>query len=232
MRGTGSAAFEENSHDWRKRGEIASGGQMNEISKSIDAVIRDGLAKALKSDGYKKAARTFHRIEEKCIKVVNVQASQGNIGSEGKFTINLGVYLPLIESWLERIKPSTGLPKEYECTTRSRIGSLMPDQQDFWWPVNPQTNLAGLALEVRKAWETYGKPWLNQPWNDQRTAADLLERHGNCIEATAAFLLLGETTRAKKVVQEAAAWYQANDNANRANWIRESARDLGLNVDG
>jgi hypothetical protein len=205
---------------------------MSDISKCIDAIIRGGLAIELKSDGYKKTARTFHCREQNSVKVVNVQASQCNIGGEDKFTMNLGVYLPLVEEKLKRRNLTGGPPKEYECTTRLRIGELLPGEQDHWWVVSEQTDLASLAADVRQAWLTLGKAWFDQPWGDPLAVGELLEKRHNYLEAAAAYVLIGEVAKAEKVLQHAVRWHRANGNANAADWVLNSAHELGVKLDG
>jgi hypothetical protein len=89
-----------------------------------------GLAPLVKKEGFSKSGRNFHRQSGNNWLVVNVQASQGNIGTHGKFTINLGVYLPEVSLLVS--DPLRGKPKEYDCTVRKRIGCLMPGARDHW----------------------------------------------------------------------------------------------------
>src|SRR5262245_58254178 len=105
---------------------------MSEIADLIDTVVRLGLAPHLRSSGFKKHSRTFTFETGACTQIVNVQASQANIGSEGRFTLNLGVYFPAVAK--RRVMVARGAyPKEYEGTLRARIGSLMPGNRDHWW---------------------------------------------------------------------------------------------------
>src|SRR5262245_66669560 len=51
------------------------------------------FAPALKSAGYRKqGARFRHDASPSVVRLVNIQSSQWNVGSEGEFTVNLGVY--------------------------------------------------------------------------------------------------------------------------------------------
>ncbi len=131
-----------------------------EIGKRIDETIRLGLAPLLKQQGFSKSGRTFHRLTGVVWQVVNVQASQGNSDASGKFTINVGVYVPEV-AVLAGQAPIAGKPKEYECTVRERIGTLMPGGADHWWVLLPSTDLAVVATSVTQAVTAYGLPWLD-----------------------------------------------------------------------
>lgn len=124
----------------------------------IDQVIKANLAPTLKSEGFKKTARTFHRASGPAIHVVNVQASQWGSSDEGRFTLNLGVYVPELARMLGDAVHEK--PKEYQCQARARIGSLMPAGSDDWWDVSPSTDLAALTREVEARYVEFGRPWL------------------------------------------------------------------------
>ena len=130
-----------------------------EIGKRIDETIRLGLAPLLKQQGFSKSGRNFHRLTGAVWQVVNVQASQGNSDASGKFTINVGVYVPQV-AVLAGQAPIAGKPKEYDCTDRERLGELMPGGADHWWALLPSTDLAALAAQVSEAVSVYGLPWL------------------------------------------------------------------------
>src|SRR5215217_1628112 len=109
---------------------------MSEIAKLIDDTIRGGLAPVLKQDGYRKSGRTFHAVRPESVLVVNVQASTGNVGSVGRFTINLGLYLPAVETVLNGTGAMAALPKEYECTVRTRLKHNGIGGTDQWWEIS------------------------------------------------------------------------------------------------
>ena len=134
---------------------------MSEISKKIDDIIKAGITPLLKGQGFKKKARNFYRSFDDRIDVINVQASQYNEGAKGRFTINLGVYFPAIAEITEAI-PVKGMPKEYNCTVRERIGGVLDDRQDIWWSVDETTNLEKVAIELATKVEGFCLPWLEE----------------------------------------------------------------------
>lgn len=134
---------------------------MSEISEKIDEIIKTGIAPLLKGHGFKKKARNFYRSFDDRIDVINVQASQSNLGAKGKSTINLGVYYPAVAEIIEAI-PVKGMPKEYNCTVRERIGGVLDDRQDIWWSVDETTNLKEVAIELATKVEVFCLPWLEE----------------------------------------------------------------------
>ena len=137
---------------------------MSEIAKLIEEVVRLRLAGELKGLGFKKHSRTFLRQRSGATEIVNVQASQGNVGGTGKFTINVGIYLPGAAARLGTVAHGT-YPKEHESTLRQRIGSLMPMHDDHWWHVDTSTDLTQLAAEVAITVTTLAIPWLDSALN-------------------------------------------------------------------
>ena len=134
---------------------------MSEISKKIDEIIKIGIAPLLKGHGFKKKARNFYRSFDDRVDIINVQASRYNEGTKGEFTINLGVYFPAIAEITEAI-PVKGIPKEYNCTVRKRIGGVLDDRQDIWWSVDTATNLEEVAFELATKVENFCLPWLEE----------------------------------------------------------------------
>jgi hypothetical protein len=168
------------------------------VAKRIDEVIKVGLAKQLKSEGYRKKGRTFREASLPGMRVVNVQASQWNSGETGQVTINIGVYFGELAQMLDE-KPLPE-PHEYECMVRQRIGSLMDDGRDFWWHIDEATAVAGLAAEVVDAYSNYGQPWLARAATLQGLLAT--ERAALRYQAAAA-MLLGDRDRARGLLSRA-----------------------------
>jgi hypothetical protein len=74
----------------------------------------------------------------------------------GKFTINLGVYMPALARQLLLPMPK-GWINQYDCHLRQRIGMLFADPADTWWSLAD----ADLAAEVaREAVSHFALPWL------------------------------------------------------------------------
>lgn len=132
---------------------------MSEISKRIDEIVKVRLAPLLKAHGFKKKARNFYRECEDRVELINVQASQFNAGAEGQFTVNVGVYFPAI-SEITDAPPVKGIPKEYDCTARERIGFLSSENKDTWWSVDNNVDLNKIGNDLASSVETLCLPWL------------------------------------------------------------------------
>ena len=175
---------------------------MSEIAKLIDDVIRLDLAKRLKADGYRKSGRTFYLADDSRTAVVNVQGSKSNLGDEGTFTVNLGVYFPDVAQITNAI-PFTGrFPREYNCTIRKRVGKLMSDGNDFWWSVNSDRGVDPLAKDVGDAWSEHGKLWIDRISDLEAAHAELLNQQMFFIAAGVS-LLRGRRDEAVELVRQA-----------------------------
>jgi hypothetical protein len=198
---------------------------VSDISKLIDEVLKLGLSPLMKAQGFRKAGRDFHRRVGENWHILNVQASQGNVGVAGKFTINLGVYLPAISNLVSAHAPAA-TPKEYECTVRARIGSVMPAKGDFWWQIDPSTDLGTVAKEVAKAVSGHAFAWFNAH-NDAKQVAEAL-RFQPSIESAAAALVAGDR---KGAIERIASMIGTRPSATKraVAWAKEQGLEEGLN---
>ena len=117
------------------------------LSKIVDGITKAELASLLKQHGFKKKTRNFYRENADRTDVINIQASQWNEGREGQFTVSVGICFPAISEIIDAplIK---GLPKEYDCTIRERIGLITEENRDIWWKINTETNQSVLANDL------------------------------------------------------------------------------------
>lgn len=172
---------------------------METPEKLIDRVVSADLAPFLRSIGYKKSGRTFRAKADPFVRVINVQASQWNRGTEARFTVNLGIYSQVIE---ESFRPSSNLvePKEYHCVLRKRIGELMPGNQDTWWNSEPLEKFESLAPSLRHAVEAYAMPWFERI-NSFETLRIELEGQAT-LELACVLLLLGKRSEAQLCIKQ------------------------------
>jgi hypothetical protein len=199
---------------------------VSEISKLVDFVAREALAAPLKTVGYRKEGRTWRRRTDESILVVNVQASQWNEQSKGKFTLNVGVYFPALAEQLA-IYPVTDKPTENECHFRNRPVMLSTGGLDTWWSVGPtdsDAKLASTALEVRAIFQKYGEPWLERH-RRLCDAKDELVRGNHSWWASAACLALGNREEAKILLEAAIQEGQRQDIRDR---LRSWGQERGL----
>jgi len=144
----------------------------SEFSKKLD-LIQVEAQKYLSQFGYRKKGRTFNRnLETGLIHVLNFQMGRYPVGNHkeippfrlnlyGKFTINLGVYIPeiyrLLWFWNE---DEPKFVDHGDCEIEKRIGELVPPNKDLWWDLNK--NIKRLSKKVLTVIENYGLPYLNQ----------------------------------------------------------------------
>lgn len=176
---------------------------MSEASSLVDSIVRDRLAKRLKTEGFKKHSRTWVRSNAALSHVVNVQASQWNFEDQAKFTINLGVYVPAVAE-RRGIVAKGSYPKEYDSTVRARIGSLMPDRLDHWWAVSRASDLASVAADVEETFMRFGAPWLASLATVEEVFKLLLGR-GDDLMAASAALALDRRADAEQIIAKAIA---------------------------
>src|SRR5215467_9195647 len=67
------------------------------IGDAVNYVIKNGIGKALKNEGFKKWGKNFQLNAASSIQGVNIQSDKWNQGSTGGFFINMGIYYPQIE---------------------------------------------------------------------------------------------------------------------------------------
>jgi hypothetical protein len=78
----------------------------------------------------------------------------------GLFTINLGVFVPE----MDRLgPPASSWINDYNCQLRKRIGELMPEQNDVWWPLDFEPSKEQAIDALRDV----GLLWLGQFTNRQ-----------------------------------------------------------------
>jgi hypothetical protein len=187
----------------------------SETGKTIKAIIKEGLGEQLRLDGYHRQGNTWYQRGDGWIRVVNVQASQSNMGTKGKFTVNLGVYFDKVADVLGH--PNDKFPKEFECHLRIRIGLLLPEHRDKWWEFDENTDLAIIASELRQAWSKYGKVWLEKYCSLEAARAYEVE-HKNDWQAIQMSVALGDIKAAKELLDAALVERSNKDNRYIVDW--------------
>ena len=147
---------------------------VTEATSKIDNVIRDWISPLLKAEGFRKKGQRFWKIFDDHVWVIEIQRGRYNEGSNGEFTINLGVYFP---EWVRALSeiprfnhwlPVKELPAESDCFIRERLDCLVhmnPDGSylgDKWWVVSDQTTVKDLGENIASAISTKGIEWLKE----------------------------------------------------------------------
>ncbi len=76
----------------------------------------------------------------------------------GGFTVNLGVFVPEVDSRRAASSPKS-LIREYSCCIRARLGQLGPERRDIWWRVSADKELAS---DLRNRLERDAFPFLEK----------------------------------------------------------------------
>ena len=132
----------------------------------------------LKELGFRRRGSTFNRTvaPDGLVHVINVQrggyirlqaADMFGLAPQpyGGFTVNLGVWLPGVR--LPAFDPPDDVTgktiSEGQCHLLERLGRLLPEPADIWWPLDEK----GSEL-ARAALAGYGLPWLGRfsAWGD------------------------------------------------------------------
>ena len=181
---------------------------MNPVAHAIDLAVKAGLLGALRDAGFRGTARDFHRSRGPVTDAVNIQASRSNAGEKGRFTVNLGIYLPGVEAIL-RGAPLTNPPCEVDCTVRVRLASVAPGGGDGWWAVGTGVDPSVVGREVGETMTRFGVPWLDAVTGP----ADVARRGLPCTDLTRAAILLVSGLREEtidlmrgNVLRSSAAW--------------------------
>src|SRR4051812_41065423 len=108
---------------------------MSVPAKVIDDVVARSLRPRLKALGFRRKGRYFCLSRPGAFACASVQASQWNAGSDGRFTVNLGVYFPALAQLFGETEPVT-FPLPHQCVLplQKRLPQLAFGG-DSWWEV-------------------------------------------------------------------------------------------------
>lgn len=132
----------------------------NAFALRLDALVGARLGPRLNAAGFGKSRRTFRRSRGPLIDIFQVQASQWGSVDEGRFTINLAIYVPGILTALGETPHAE--PPEYVGHVRRRIGDLESPKQDRWWELRATTDLVALAAVLETTWLEKVDPWFGR----------------------------------------------------------------------
>lgn len=171
---------------------------MSEIKEIIDEIVQAALAVPLKEQGFKRSGRNWRRPKADSIQVINVQASRHNLGTNGEFTVNLGVYFPRVP--VELAATITDKPTEPDCHVRQRIGGIL-GRGDFWWKIRSRANLAEIIREVQQFVLADGLEWLDG-FKTYADAADSPDLAGSIWDRMMIMHLAGQDDRVLRSMEE------------------------------
>jgi Domain of unknown function (DUF4304) len=141
----------------------------SDLAKSFDE-LQAKLRPALRENGFRARGRAFNRTTADGLTEV-VQIQMGSFDPPGttyvpglrenlygKFTINLGVFVPEVAQHYGR-GPSMSFVQEYHCCVRTRLPRLEPEGRDAWWPILVDE---ALTEELLRRFERDAIPFFNK----------------------------------------------------------------------
>jgi hypothetical protein len=144
-------------------------------AEAMAGAVRDS-APLMKADGFRKQRHSFNRAVDDGIVhhlsfqmgafdppgTVEIPGLRPNL--YGKFTINLGVYVPHMR---RQQAAKQGWVNDYNCNLRYRLGELMPEKADLWWNLDH----SDAGPDAARAIADYALPWLGT----LRSNADIVQ---------------------------------------------------------
>ena len=120
---------------------------------ALKAPVLAQLQSALAPRGYRAAGTLFQRQLAEVVHLIELQSTQEQDAAHIAVTINLGVFAPkLVDRDIrDYIRPS--IPQAH---WRERIGILMPERRDKWWPIENVEQAAAAGAEIAVSVENYG----------------------------------------------------------------------------
>ena len=108
--------------------------------------LQKALTPGLREVGFRRKGRTYNRTtSDGLVQVINIQMGAydppGTVHAVpglrenfyGKFTVNLGVYVPEVARYVDWRAETKKYIQEYDCCIRNRLGMVSPEGRDLWW---------------------------------------------------------------------------------------------------
>lgn len=194
---------------------------MSNISKKIDDLLKLGLSPLLKTHKFKKKGRNWRKAEGPIFQIINVQASVYNIGLQGQFCINLGIYHQDIYNMLwGRVSQE---PKESEALLHSRLNLLAYENMQ-WWEIDENTSLQTMSDDICRCMSEIGLPWLEQRF-DIASISHHLSLLPLSREAVATAILTDDSEAAEQRLKEVISKWPEKEEE-----YTEWAKQYGINI--
>lgn len=135
------------------------------MAKANFSAFLDGLEQALSVHGYRRRGTSFEKDEEDARLFVHVQKGRASDSESVEFTVNLGVYLPLLGKQLGDLKQRVA-PSDYHWS--ARLGHLLKPPKDCWWTVSSTSDVDELLATIVELVEHLALPKLQTLASTQR----------------------------------------------------------------
>ena len=179
-------------------------------SKMLNSFIKDAIAPALLSAGFKATGRVYRRRLADALQVVDLQNWKYNDSKRARFTIELGVCFPRLlgaVSALDAYAFYTDMldrPGITGCNVRRRLGELMDPPTDIWWTVSATTGFVPAPDQVTTPLLAVGLPWMDSMSTLDAVVLDRARNHAldNQVMNLAALFAVGQTSAARDAASE------------------------------
>ncbi|MCG3134332.1 MAG: hypothetical protein HMLKMBBP_01637 [Planctomycetes bacterium] len=119
----------------------------------LKARVLDSMAAVLRPAGFRKRGSVFERSVANVVHLVSLQSSASSTVRACRVTVNLAV-------WVPRLHPTRN-PDVWDSPWQQRLGSVMSEPGDRWWPLESDASADSAADEIRSALTRFGLPALD-----------------------------------------------------------------------
>ena len=124
-------------------------------------MLKEEVAPALRGLGMKGSGKHYALPDVSEFRLISFQANKWSTAEELTFTVNLSVIdRALAEQELGRGAKPTATGIYWFEHRHERLGLLLADPQDRWWPVLSDAPTSTVAADVVRAIADHGLPWL------------------------------------------------------------------------
>jgi hypothetical protein len=134
----------------------------------LRAPIIAAVERTLISAGYRRSASLFLRELASVFHLIEVQGSRQSTSTSAKFTINIGVFAPVLIYPDVRKFRKPSIPAAH---WRQRIGALSPEAEDLWWRVTTLQEAQAAAKDIALRIERFALPALARVSNVESLSA-------------------------------------------------------------
>lgn len=189
--------------------------------------LQQTLMLDLRALGFDGPARTLNRsTPDGLVHVVDFQI--GLRGMAGRFTVNVGVFVPEVARYTGA---SVSVPVEVSsCGIRARLGSLGPEGTDRWWRIRDE---AAITRDVRERLHADAMPFLDR-FNSRDAILSGLsderdQRHGSPPRIVKAVILAtrGRAEDARRLLEAQIADTRVTGHVE---FVKKLAAELGLRL--
>src|SRR5437763_9846104 len=112
---------------------------MSATMTSFEKLIKH-VAQDAKTFGYQRKGNILYLKENGNYGLIQFQKGKTSISPKGAFTINLAVFSQQLWNFFH--EPISDVPDPAMAQWRIRIGSILAEKKDHWWPIEDEAQMA------------------------------------------------------------------------------------------